>query len=1138
MRHLGRVPSLAVAALLSLAPETRAESAVVPPHPSPAPVENAPAPFPSRLAYRGLALGADGSPLQGLFAVEIGYFDRGAELLRERHAGVEFASGRFAVELGSGAMARGVAAAAVTSLRELCALHPEFEIELTIGGALQSPRVAILPAGHSTESRLVLAGEATPGDGRPHAEGFRYRSGASAVAAAVLRPARPGAAPASPPAEGRGPFEIALYGPWRSRPLRELPAIEATPKSEVERPEEINPIRHEDLTDARGRRHGTAAPKLVDPLAEPSRAGSPLETPAPAIQFAGVGNVSGVLPPDTTGAVGPEHYVQVVNLAFQVFHKNGSSAGGPYATNTLWIGYGGPCEGDNDGDAIFLWDRYAQRWLFSQFAVTSGDERVCFAVSQTSDPLGAYSLYELVTQRFPDYFKLGVWPDPANDAYFMSTNSGFAGGYDVYALDRASMVAGLPARPAIFFQSFRNLLMPADANGPRLPPAGSPGLLYTFRAGGESYFGPPTPTSDSLDLHAFDVDWTTPGNSTFTLLHSFTPTSGGLAGFNWTVCGFFVQDCLPQPGTNQGIDSASWWPMHRFQYRRFVDHEALVGSWTVDVADNGPPNPEHAAPRWFELRRTGGAWSIFQQGTHAPDAAHRWMPSIAMDGDGNLALGYSVVDEESTLYPSIRYAARAAGDPAGTLQGEQTLFTGSGAQTHSAARWGDYSSMTVDPVDDCTFWYTNEYLAVTGSAPWLTRIGAFTYPGCGGLVVTPTLRQVCGTAGTVEYDVALSGKFDATTDLSVSGCPAGATCLFSPDPVVFPANAATLELSNLGAVATGSYALAVDAVEQGNPTDAFETAVALELWSAVPNAPALAAPANAAPGQSPRPVFSWGTAANAKSYTLEVATDAGFTDVVYTRTVLGTSHTPVSDLPSNETLYWRVVAANPCGSTESPISWFETAALPTDCPAGKTAANVYAYGFEAGASGWTSSGTGNSWAQSSARAHGGATSWHANDPTVVSDQRLVSPAIALPAGPGPLSLRFWQWRAIEPESGSSCYDGGILEVSTNGGGSYTQITSAIVADPYTGPVDSGFSNPLAGLDAWCGAQDWRQTVVDVGAFAGTSAQFRFRLGSDTLVGMEGWYLDDVAVQSCATDPAIFLDGFEVGNATRWSATAP
>ncbi len=192
------------------------------------------------------------------------------------------------------------------------------------------------------------------------------------------------------------------------------------------------------------------------------------------------------------------------------------------------------------------------------------------------------------------------------------------------------------------------------------------------------------------------------------------------------------RNCIPQQGTTVKLDAIADRLMYRLQYRNFGSYQTMVLNHTVDTN-----SADHAGIRWYELRNSGGGWNIRQQGTFSPDTAHRWMGSMAMDGAGNIALGYSV--SSSTMFPAIRYTGRLAGDTLGQLpQGEGTIINGTGAQTHSASRWGDYSSLSVDPVDDCTFWYTNEYVQTTGSSPWRTRIGSFQLPGCGGTVPTPT----------------------------------------------------------------------------------------------------------------------------------------------------------------------------------------------------------------------------------------------------------------------------------------------------------------------------------------------------------------------------------------------------------------
>lgn len=696
---------------------------------------------PSSVVYKGTAMDNEGIPIQGSHDLRFRFLDKQGqiELFAENHLQIDITEGRFEVNLGTGTPAEG---GTLTSLHQVFLQHPKVLMETSIDGQVQNPRVQILPAGHSQATAAALSGPVGVDDNGLHWKGYESKSSLTGIQAVVLGPADENGA-GSVPVDSRqltNPIEGDALWLGESNPLRDLPPIDATVLPEVPATE-INRPRHEDLYDDQGRRFGTTAPEIQDPVA--TTAAPVADSPLPDLNFAGIPNVNGVLPPDTEATVGPNHYIQVVNLSFEIFDKTGVSLGGPWNTNTLWSGFGGPCQNTNNGDAIFLYDEQADRYVLSQFAV-SGAQAVCFAISTTPDPTGSYYLYQYNTLRFPDYFKLGVWPVAASNAYFMTTNSGFAAGYDVYAFDRAGMLAGVTAAPYQAFQGFRNLMMPADLDGDTAPPAGSPGIMYTFRDGGSTYFGNPPPPTDSLDIWEFFVDWVTPANSSFSNLQSFIPPD--LAEFNWTVCGFFTQNCLPQPGTGQGIDSASWWPMQRFVYRNLGTHEALVGAWTVDVTGT----PDRAGVRWFELRRDslagapeGVNWSLYQQGTHSPDTTHRFMPSIAMDQDGNIAIGYSVTS--GSVFPSIRYAVRSAGDPLGTLRSETELIAGGGSQTHSAARWGDYSSMELDPADDCTFWFTTEYLEATGSAPWKTRVGTLRIPGCDDLLMHTGFES--GTTG-------------------------------------------------------------------------------------------------------------------------------------------------------------------------------------------------------------------------------------------------------------------------------------------------------------------------------------------------------------------------------------------------------
>ena len=489
----------------------------------------------------------------------------------------------------------------------------------------------------------------------------------------------------------------------KSRETREIPAF-SLPKAEKSTPD-----------------HQTVAPDK--PYAP--------NMPSPLVNFEAIHNTYSVQPPDTQGDVGPNHYVQWVNLGFQIWDKAGNSLYGPANGNTLWSGFGGACETTNDGDPITLYDPLADRWLMSQFALPNypnGPFYQCIAISTTADPTGTWYryAYQMPVDKMNDYPKFGVWPD----AYYMTVNqfaggTGAWGGAGVAAFERQQMLLGNPAARLIYFDTGTVTLnyggvLPADLDGPPnglVPPANTPGLFLEWDD--STWLGDP---ADTLRVWEFHVDWATPANSTFGANANFDPnymiTTDNV---DPDMCGG-SRDCIPQPGTSQHLDAIADRLMYRLQYRNFGGYQTLVSNHTVDLGT------DHAGVHWFELRNTGSGWGMFQQGVYGPDADHRWMASAALDHAGNLAVGYSV--SSSTTYPSVRYAGRLVGDPAGTLaQGEAILATGTGSQTSFSNRWGDYSMMGVDPTDDCTFWYTQEYYQ-TNSSDWRTRVGSFKFPSC------------------------------------------------------------------------------------------------------------------------------------------------------------------------------------------------------------------------------------------------------------------------------------------------------------------------------------------------------------------------------------------------------------------------
>ena len=548
-----------------------------------------------------------------------------------------------------------------------------------------------------------------------------------------------------------------------SQPLRDLPPIRMA--EEQEKPEEVREVNSQNAEISERLLNAEAPSGPVDTAVQNYHFENNM--PVPTIDFEGIPNVNGVLPPDTTGDVGPNHYVQWVNLSYAVFDKTGGVLAGPFNGNALWAGFGGSCEGFNSGDPIVLYDHIADRWFMSQF---TGDNHQCIAVSQTADPTGAWYLYDYLADAgsgfFPDYPKFGVWPD----GYYYSANmftGSFQGGM-AGVFERDQMLVGGPAQFIWFFTPETNVMrtysrLPPDVDGMTMPPAGAPAPFLIMMDDAWAY-DPPF-NADVLVVEKFHVDWATPGNSTFTVTDVIDVGALGYP-FDTNLCGY-SRNCIPQPG-GAPVDALSSRIMFKLQYRNFGTHETLVTSQTVD--EDGA---DHAGVRWYELREAGSGWGLHQASTFAPDSDHRFVGDLAMDASGNIAVGYSV--SSSTTFPGIRWAGRLEGDPLDTLaQGEATVIAGSGYQTHSSGRWGDYSTMSVDPVDDCTFWYTQEYYESVGTAPWQTRIAAFKFPGC-----------TTGATGTVEGTVINSATLlpieGATVEVGGFGTSTNAAGFYSID---------------------------------------------------------------------------------------------------------------------------------------------------------------------------------------------------------------------------------------------------------------------------------------------------------------------------------------------------------------------
>jgi hypothetical protein len=532
-----------------------------------------------------------------------------------------------------------------------------------------------------------------------------------------------------------------------SRPLREQ-LLEWPPREKLGEEHEANlnpkiPHKHQDGPDP------VIQDSFVQRLVNTPAVPGPILT-WNGIPFPGVG--CNCAPPDTNGQVGKTQYVQTVNEGIQVWDKTtGASVFGPVAIRSLWIGFGGVCEAAGSGHPVVNYDRLADRWVVSQSAIPTGasvsmDE--CIAVSQTGDATGAYYRYQFhLTNNYLDYPKIGVWPDGYYMAanIFDTTHTAFLGP-QAFVFDRMKMLVGDPSATGqtlgITGGPTEATFLPSDLDSSRPPPISDPNHFVAWPQGVALVY----------KVWKFHADFINPANTTFTL-------EATLPASTFTELCPTTPDCVPQLGSATNLDAVADRLMFRNTYRMFPPGigESLLNNYTVSAN-------AVAGIRWLELQRTGANWTLPQEATYQPDTTWRWMGSIASDHLGNQVLGFSA--SSSTINPQLRYAGRLVTDPPNILTGEQHLFDGTGSQTGTNSRWGDYSDLTVDPVGECTFYYTNEYYDTTSSFNWRTRIGYFKFTEC-----TPAPR---GTAHFV-VTVCEGGAPLANTWVSVDQRLYGAT---------------------------------------------------------------------------------------------------------------------------------------------------------------------------------------------------------------------------------------------------------------------------------------------------------------------------------------------------------------------------
>ncbi|MGV6853112.1 MAG: hypothetical protein ACWA5R_13165, partial [bacterium] len=626
------------------------------------------------------------------------------------------------------------------------------------------------------------------------------------------------------------------------------------------------------------------------------------------VSFEGLNNSTGVLPPDTNGDVSPNEYIQYINTGWAIFDKaTGNMTSGPNTGNSFWNGFGGICESSNAGDPIVLYDELAGRWVFSQFT-GSGNPAQCFAVSTTSDPLGPYNRYEFPFNPFNDYPHIGVWTDQggAQSSYVFVTHD-FNGqnfvGASFVAVDRNAMIAGTSADIVRFSGNNAYGAQPPHLEGTTLPAAGTCAPFVHMRT-----------ERDGYRFWNLCVDWNTPASSTITpeiplLTDAFSQAVGG----------------IPQANATAQLDSFGSNTMYRASVRALSTNGYLENAMVINHVTNVGNN--QAGVRWavinipnhHEVISHGGfendeplnhALRMIDYSSFAPDSDHRWMGAIAMNQDGDIGLGYSVSSD--SMDPEIRLTGRQFRDAPGTLSPEINCTIGAtGSQTSSSSRWGDYSSMSPDPADQCTFWFTSEYLPQTSNAGWTTRICNFEMPNCGDgdfaiKVLNNQSAQVCvadGDQPSWRIDAMATNNFNQAISLSTDLIPVGTSTTYSQVTLNTLPATSTLSMQGVNTLSDGSYSF--QAIGTSGPGSDSQT-LELLLSQSKASAPTLTAPANNATDVSVRPTLSWMPVATAVSYFVEVATDAGFTQIIETGTVTTNSYDVQQTLTAQTSYFWRV----------------------------------------------------------------------------------------------------------------------------------------------------------------------------------------------------------------------------------------
>lgn len=853
--------------------------------------------------------------------------------------------------------------------------------------------------------------------------------------------------------------------------------------------------------------------------------------PLPSLAFDGIANYDNVseynlliMPPDMNGDVGPGHYVQVANSLFRVYNKQGSPITPPMRLSSLFSSLGTVCSTRNDGLPVVLYDPLADRWLISQLCTAFPPFRQMIAVSKTGDPAGEYYAYEFVMPnvRINDFPKLGVW----TDGYYMSTDEFFGSDYagsGMFAFDREKMLAGDPTAGYIYFNTPTSIpirrkgMLPADIDGLTAPPNGAKALFATYTA---TEYGD---ASDSIRLFEFVPDFAEPANSTFTEA-GYSPIA--VAAFDPTSPDGRADIAQPPPG--DFLDSQSDRLNFRLAYRNFGSHESLTFNQTVRLTPVG--STYRAGVRVYEFRRIGTEFVPAVQSTIGSTDVSRWVGSVAQDHQGNIGVQYNSVNEEKR--PAIVFSGRLAGDAADTFRSERSLIDGTGVQKAFGWRWGEYSGMSVDPVDDCTFWLTNSYYSLASEQwsemGWLTHIGSFKFDEC---VPAPRGKLRAELRNSVTNAPVENGTVRVYPSLDVSNTPHfrmsrsdGTTAVMIIPPTQY----------RVAASATGYRSKTTDINVQNDLDTVSVARFNLDPVPLIEISGTTVVSESCRIDRAPEP---------GEELTINVTLrNAGLAAAVnVTATLLTGGGISVSGPPRNygtippngsvTRSFAATIDANAkCGSQISPSVRLNSndeqlGDMSFDLRVGQQIV-AFSENFDGVAapalpSGWSTATSENHqlWRTSEARQQSGSNAAFSPAPIQKGVNELTSPVLHINSASA--VLKFRNWYELETTFlRNRLYDGSVLEIKI-GESAWQDIVSAggrFISGGYDGTIDGCCSNPLAGRLGWSGrsgvnrVSEFVDTVAQLPpAAAGHDVRLRWRVGTDIGGFREGQYIDNIVV---------------------------